>query len=111
MPNRYNVTQLYFYRLNIGKGYVEDGIAEMVCEARELTKTYKSGFTAFPNYRISISKDEIGEVKEGFAILTERNLQKARALFREHSQIKIKLLEDEMLREKYALRIINESEG
>ncbi len=103
--------KLYFYYLNLAKNYIKKGISVQACKVKETPFTYKFNGEAFPNYRVFISKKEIGSVNDGWVVLPEPDFEKAKEIYREFVKSKIEKCEEEIQNAKDALKIIEESEG
>lgn len=102
--------KLYFYSVNTNGRYGKLGITVQVCEAAEKAKTYWTVGDAFPGATSRVRKDNIGEINDGWLVLTEPNFEYVKKKFTELLKSKVALLKESLEREERVLKLIEESE-
>lgn len=103
--------KLYFYKINTDERYGKAGITVQVCEVEEKPKTYcVIGNSLFPGYDRRIRKENIGEIKGDYVILTEPNFEYAKEKFKKRAESRIARAKERLEREENELKIIEESE-
>lgn len=102
--------KLYFYSVNTNGRYGKLGITVQVCEAAEKAKTYWPVGDAFPGTTSRVRKDNIGEINDGWLVLTEPNFEYVKKKFTELLKSKVALLKESLEREERVLKLIEESE-